>query len=139
MSRLKSNHGKATAFWLELVLSLCAMMICGCICLVVFVQADRASKLSRAETEALLRLQSVAEQFKVAPSSPSSEWANGVRYDASWAELSGESGAVYQMEVALSEKDGIAQASLTMKTVKDGQALCTLNVKKYLPERGMAS
>lgn len=134
---MKTDNGKATAFWLELVLSLTALAVCGCICLVLFVQADAASKRSRAETEALIRAQSAAEAFKAAAAAQLDRQGNSllrVCYGPDWTPSS-EADAAYCMETSYSEKDAVASAQITVRTQPGGEVICALTVKKYLPER----
>ncbi len=140
------NTNKSTAFWIELILSLTAMAVCGGICLVVFVKADSISRRSQAEIEATTRIQSAAEQFK-ATGDPGMGTESGLTageekteyFSGDWSETEDPDGAVYRLRRTVSEfSGGLAAVSFSMEYNSPDSAgqepIFQLTVKKYLTE-----
>lgn len=125
---------RQTLTLMEIAVMLLVLALVAGLCIKAFVWADTQAEMSRARDNAMVCLQTVAEQLKANGGSleniPGSRWENGallVVYDAQWKVTSGK--GAYTLEVTLKET-GLPQLGQACLQVRNqaGALLETLEV-----------
>lgn len=141
---IKNNYSKSQIFLLEFIIVVLFFTICSTICISVFIKADRISKDSSRDVNALIVAQNAAECFKASDSADPGEYLkiNEIKdgnyfiyYDKEF-DAADKNSATYTLKINLAETDeNIVTAGISVYEEKEKTAFYTLKADKYIGEQ----
>ncbi len=140
---IRNNYSKSQIFLLEFIIVVLFFAICSTICVSVFVKADRISKDSSRDVNAMVIAKNAAECFKASDTGNPGEYLNikqatdgsyMIYYDEEFDETS-MPGAAYTLKIDLGEKEkGILTAIISVYEKQEDTAFYIMSVDKYVGE-----
>lgn len=141
---MKNNYSKSQIFLLEFIVVVLFFAICSTICISAFIKADRISKDSSRDVNALVLAQNAAECFKASESADPAEYlkindiidGNYIIYYNEEFDAASRDNAAYTLKINIAETDeNMMTAGISVYEGNRKTSFYNLKVDKYIGER----
>jgi len=141
---IRNNYSKSQIFLLEFIIVVLFFAICSTICVSAFIKADRISKDSSRDVNAMVIAKNAAECFKASDDADPGEYLNitqdadgsyTIYLDEEFDETSKLDAAAYTVRIDLVEKEkNLLTARISVYEKQEDTAFYQINVDKYVGE-----